>query len=598
MSDKVRVYEIAEEAGASSQEVIAKAKDLNIDLKSPQSAVSYEDAEEITKYIMTGKSSRLPNKPASKAKKVVEKKILETTETIVIKKPELKKVQISKPNVKSLNSTIDFFEADELDINNIGLEIKNLKQIKILEFDITLKKGIYAIIGNNGVGKSSLITCLGKLVEPNCLREEFKGNNSYIETKIIYKIRDRNIEWTKPKNWTVSSNNNIDMPRFNGIFEASLITGQRFNHIEHKYKTIQQNQLKHTIKVDEFIIENLDYILNGIRTKKYDEMYYMSNSKVKELYFIKYGNDFITEFYFSAGEYFLLSILKFINIFKNRKNKNNLGVIIIDEIEISLHPLAQKRLIERLKRFRDEYNLLIIFATHSLQIVDELEPNDIYYFENNDGICTMLNPIHKGYLASRLYQHSHYDKIILVEDDLAIKFITKLIQDINIKYVLYSIIPIGGWEKVIEIYRINKSKKIYSNAEVIAILDGDTQSKEKANKGSYSDIEKRFLPIENIEKYTVTKLFNDNVFIEKVESRFLGYKKLKDLPIIIKTETTNDIKLTFKKGIIEEIQTASGKGVHVLQIEDLIIDEIINKLKKEDNEKLEKFKEYILNFLK
>ena len=97
---------------------------------------------------------------------------------------------------------------------------------------------------------------------------------------------------------------------------------------------------------------------------------------------------------------------------------------------------------------------------------------------------------------------------------------------------------------------------------------------------------------------TVTKLFNDNVFIEKVEARFLGYKKLKDLPISIKTETTNDIKLTFKKGIIEEIQKASGKGVHVLQIEDLIIDEIINKLKREDKEKLERFKEYILKFLK
>ncbi len=559
MSDKVRVYEIAEEAGASSQEVIVKAKDLGINLKSPQSAVSYEDAENITNYIMTGKRPKIATKVISDNKR-----------------------------------DYDLLKS----INSIGLTIKNLKQIKELEFDIKLENRIYAIIGNNGVGKSSLITCLGKLIEPTCMRDEFKGNNCYENTKIIYKINNSLIEWTKPKNWTTSKSNNSEMPKFNGVFEASLITGKRFTHIEHKTKTIQQNQLKFTTSADSFIIENLDYILNGSVTKKYDGLSSLSSGKVKELYFLKYGNDYITEFYFSAGEYFLLSILKFINEFSYRKNKENLGLIIIDEIEISLHPLAQKRLIERLKRFRDEYNLLIIFATHSLQIVDELEPNDIYYFENNDGICTMLNPIHKGYLASRLYQHSHYDKIILVEDDLAIKFITKLIQDINIKYVLYSIIPIGGWEKVIEIYRINKSKKIYSNAEVIAILDGDTQSKEKANKGSYSDIEKRFLPIENIEKYTVTKLFNDNVFIEKVESRFLGYKKLKDLPIIIKTETTNDIKLTFKKGIIEEIQKASGKGVHVLQIEDLIIDEIINKLKREENKKLERFKEYILNFLK
>ena len=75
MSDNVRVYEIAEEAGASSTEVITKAKDLGIELKSPQSAVSFEDAEEIANYIMTGKSTRLAKKPApKKAKKAAPKK--------------------------------------------------------------------------------------------------------------------------------------------------------------------------------------------------------------------------------------------------------------------------------------------------------------------------------------------------------------------------------------------------------------------------------------------------------------------------------------------------------------------------------------------
>ncbi|MFY4759888.1 translation initiation factor IF-2 [Aliarcobacter butzleri] len=116
MSDTVRVYEIAEEAGASSQDVIAKAKDLGIELKSPQTAVSYEDAEEITKYMMTGKSERLATKPA-KVKKVVKKVVKKETEEIetpkekietvqkvekeIIKKPELKKVEISKPISKA-----------------------------------------------------------------------------------------------------------------------------------------------------------------------------------------------------------------------------------------------------------------------------------------------------------------------------------------------------------------------------------------------------------------------------------------------------------------------------------------------------------------
>ena len=142
MSDKVRVYEIAEEAGATSAEVIAKAKDLKIELKSPQSAVSFEDAEEITNYIMTGKSPKLEVKPVAKPKKVVEKttenktedmenkttevkevivsetkvETIEKKDTEVVKKPELKKVVISKPNIKPAPSKPQE-ELDKPDVN-------------------------------------------------------------------------------------------------------------------------------------------------------------------------------------------------------------------------------------------------------------------------------------------------------------------------------------------------------------------------------------------------------------------------------------------------------------------------------------------------
>ena len=91
MSDKVRVYEIAEEAGATSAEVIAKAKDLKIELKSPQSAVSFEDAEAITNYIMTGKSPKLEVKPVAKPKKVVEKQLKIKQKIWKIKLLKLKK---------------------------------------------------------------------------------------------------------------------------------------------------------------------------------------------------------------------------------------------------------------------------------------------------------------------------------------------------------------------------------------------------------------------------------------------------------------------------------------------------------------------------
>lgn len=95
MSDKVRVYEIADEAGASSQEVITKAKDLSIELKSPQSAVSYEDAEEIANYIMTGKSKKLAKKATPETKKPTVKKVEKTVEN-KDSKPEEKKEEAPK----------------------------------------------------------------------------------------------------------------------------------------------------------------------------------------------------------------------------------------------------------------------------------------------------------------------------------------------------------------------------------------------------------------------------------------------------------------------------------------------------------------------
>ncbi len=154
MSDKVRVYEIAEEAGASSADVIAKAKDLNIDLKSPQSAVSYEDAEEITKYIMTGNSSRLASKPSvTKAKKVVEKKtpeisvevnetkielekieVIEKKEPEVAKKPELKKVIISKPISKpALKPTQEEFDKPEVNPDNTSKIVPKRRGLVIVK---------------------------------------------------------------------------------------------------------------------------------------------------------------------------------------------------------------------------------------------------------------------------------------------------------------------------------------------------------------------------------------------------------------------------------------------------------------------------------
>ena len=107
MSDNVRVYEIAEEAGATSAEVVKKAKNLGIELKSAQSQVSFSDAEEITTYIMTGKSSKLKVEKQEKVKPSVIKKDDEAVEKkqvdVDIKKDTSEKTKELEGQKSSLN---------------------------------------------------------------------------------------------------------------------------------------------------------------------------------------------------------------------------------------------------------------------------------------------------------------------------------------------------------------------------------------------------------------------------------------------------------------------------------------------------------------
>ncbi len=137
MSDKVRVYEIAEEAGASSAEVIAKAKDLAIELKSAQSAVSFEDAEEIANYIMTGKSSRIAKKTSPKVKKVkAVKKEEEKKEEVVEKEvQEIKEPEVKVQKEQTLPKKIKKVEPPKEEKKE-----ETIPEIKKIETDVTPKK--------------------------------------------------------------------------------------------------------------------------------------------------------------------------------------------------------------------------------------------------------------------------------------------------------------------------------------------------------------------------------------------------------------------------------------------------------------------------
>ena len=99
MSEKVRVHEVAKELGITSKDVVKKAFDMGLDVKSANSSVTMQEAESLMNYIMSGELAEAPKTETEKTAKT-------TSDTQKEKAPkkETSKPEDKKPDVKQEKS--------------------------------------------------------------------------------------------------------------------------------------------------------------------------------------------------------------------------------------------------------------------------------------------------------------------------------------------------------------------------------------------------------------------------------------------------------------------------------------------------------------
>jgi translation initiation factor IF-2 len=89
--DKVKIQEIADEAGLSNGELLDKAKELGFDVKAANSTISMQDAGILVDYAISGTLPKGFTKPGSKSKITVVKKKVETVEEVTPEAPVITK---------------------------------------------------------------------------------------------------------------------------------------------------------------------------------------------------------------------------------------------------------------------------------------------------------------------------------------------------------------------------------------------------------------------------------------------------------------------------------------------------------------------------
>ena len=403
----------------------------------------------------------------------------------------------------------------------LDMVIKNIKCIKELKFSFPLEAGIYAITGENGSGKSTVISCASSVFYQMPMTEYFgRPNNASIE----FSLGDATRKWIYDgKKWCYESS--VEKMKLNGFYEGSVIFGNRFRDTKLSIINILDELTKNDLyKASEFVKENLGLILHN------DKDYYMNLCAVKKSVANKMGlsritfcnisknNELISQPRMSTGENLLLSILSSLEALHNRRTEHNDGrpcIVFLDEIELALHSSALRRLVLFLKAIASDDSLSIFFSTHSIELLREIKAQNIYYLSNlyNDTIM-VTNPCYPAYATRNLYGDDGYgnDLVILVEDDLAKLIIDKILISQNLaQNIRIKILPTGGWTNTISMaYDVTTSNLLQKGTRLAVVLDKDIKSlvpKFISTHKKFSGIKIDYLPISSLEKYLRSNLF-------------------------------------------------------------------------------------------
>ena len=442
----------------------------------------------------------------------------------------------------------------------LKIEIKKIKCIEDLAIELPIDKGLYAITGQNGSGKSTIAACASSVFFHIPMKEYFGKTDE--DSSIRFELGESKRGWKKNQNNVWKKHSEGPTMNIKGFFEGSLIYGNRFKDMNYeninRLDAIDQSKL---ILADDFIRKNLGLILQGDEDF-YEKLWLVSPNyekfKGNIFYYEKKGKR-ISQFHMSTGENLLISILNSLYIRNNdRASLSKPCMMFLDEIELALHPSSLKRLVQFLEDMANRYNYAIYFSTHSIELISGISPSNIYFIERHaDNTIEVVNPCYPAYATRILYDHTGYDKVILVEDDLAKAIVEKLLRkERMLNNKLVHVLPCGGYTKVIDLADdVITHNLLGKKASVSIVLDGDIKDKAeqyriKQNVGN--NIPLNFLPIESLEKYLRGKLFlnvdhklfrqlNDYVFQNKSLTELIDiYKKS------VSTDTDKDGKKLFR----------------------------------------------------
>lgn len=366
------------------------------------------------------------------------------------------------------------------------IRIRNVKGIENLDFEIP-SGGVWIMTGLNGSGKSTVLATLYRIRYSYAFQQFFKTSplsdrvDLYDDASITYEINGQSVTYKYGgKRWRASPRANSTIL---GVFPYSAISYLEANseRIEPYADEITHNRLRDASN------DIKDFMVAVLADNKWSNLKFVNTRRGRgnEAFLIPYRSGpghpykFYSEKSFSLGELCILRLAKRLSEIPND------GLVLIDEIEMALHPQAQVRLLEQLRIVSQAKNTTIIFSTHSSSIIKTAGRSNLIHLTNNGN--NTIDVIRKPYPAQILGEVAFDDElgadfVFFVEDKQAKMLLEQMIQEYlavtnpDIRYQpLCKIAPVGGFVQVLEF--VNSSSQIFpSYVRRVAFLDEDVKT--------------------------------------------------------------------------------------------------------------------------
>jgi hypothetical protein len=368
------------------------------------------------------------------------------------------------------------------------ITISNLRNIRSLRFDLP-PQGVWLLTAGNGAGKTSLLACLRRIGHANAFPIHFPASvesenlDDFLDARVTYCVNSDEVEYAyRGERWAPRPRKNSQLLAQFG-YPQVIYLGANAERITPRPEDFSPRRVK-PAPVELIAAANQIFETDKFRNLK---MVNLTTGAGNRAFLMKVSDNpakYHSEKNFSLGE---LCILKLIEGIRDCPNQS---LLLIDELELALHPRAQIQLYRYLVSAATRKQLTIVFSTHSVSLLKTVPRAKIIFLDRNgSGDVDVVRGCFPTYAIGNitLGEEKAPDTVLYVEDE-----VTKAIVEPLVKLALQSrfaarslfpdvrVIPIGGFDAVVQ-FLTHHGVLMPEGTRAFALLDNDVRVETVAN---------------------------------------------------------------------------------------------------------------------